>query len=325
MSKHKRKTRRVQDKRGDDALKHFPDSYDTLEFHPLANAFPLMEGADFKEFVADIKAKGLREPITMFESKILEGRNRHRACMKLKIEPRFEQFEGDEAAAAAFVISRNIHRRHLTPKQRREAIAKLLKLHPDKSNREIGRLTRTDDKTVASVRAEKEATAEIPQTKKRVGKDGRARPAKRKKRPTTVETAAAATATTVTPTAAPASTTTAAAATPTAPLAVNSDGRAAPPRSASQASGTKDLEKQIAEDRKYARDLVKQDRNVALWLRAILRSEKRRSAVADALVGALKNESGTPSSATGGNDTDAAESVEARKVLFATADREAAQ
>ena len=37
----------------------------------------------------------------------------------------------------AYVISANIHRRHLTAEQKRELIAKLIKATPEKSNRQI--------------------------------------------------------------------------------------------------------------------------------------------------------------------------------------------
>jgi ParB-like chromosome segregation protein Spo0J len=81
-----------------------------LQFHPLPDAFPPLEGDEFDALVADIKANGLREPITIFEGKILDGRNRYRACVKVGIEVKTEPFEGTEADARAFVISKNIHR-----------------------------------------------------------------------------------------------------------------------------------------------------------------------------------------------------------------------
>jgi hypothetical protein len=46
-----------------------------LEFHALATLFPLLDGAGFDELVADIRTHGLREPIVLFEGKVLDGRN----------------------------------------------------------------------------------------------------------------------------------------------------------------------------------------------------------------------------------------------------------
>jgi ParB-like chromosome segregation protein Spo0J len=158
---------------------------DTLDFHPLASAFPLLTGDEFQEFVADIEAHGLREPITLFEDQILEGRNRYRACLRLKLKPEVVEFEGDDAAAFAFVMSRNIHRRHLKPREKREAIAALLKAKPEMSDRQAAGIVKASPTFVGKVRAEKQATGDVSTVDTRTDTKGRKQPAKKKKRPPT--------------------------------------------------------------------------------------------------------------------------------------------
>jgi ParB-like nuclease family protein len=156
-----------------------------LKFHPLAGIFPLMEGAEFDELVADIKAHGLREPIVLYEGLILDGRNRYRACIKAGVEPSFApsawRLPNDDPAG--YVISANIRRRHLTAEQKRDLIAKLLKARPEKSNRQIGKQIGASHHTVKEVRTEMEGTGQIAQLQKTVGADGKARtqPAKKAK------------------------------------------------------------------------------------------------------------------------------------------------
>jgi hypothetical protein len=47
-----------------------------LEAHRFANMFPALDDGAFRELVEDIRVNGLREPITLFEGKILDGVNR---------------------------------------------------------------------------------------------------------------------------------------------------------------------------------------------------------------------------------------------------------
>jgi N6-adenosine-specific RNA methylase IME4/ParB-like chromosome segregation protein Spo0J len=97
-----------------------------LEFHPLADVFPLVAGRDFDELVADIRDHGLHEPIVVYEDKILDGRNRLRACEAAGVVPQFEIYTGDDPVA--YVVSLNLRRRHLDESQRAMVAAKLATL-----------------------------------------------------------------------------------------------------------------------------------------------------------------------------------------------------
>lgn len=89
-----------------------------LDFHPAANIFPLMTGDDYAALVADIAEHGQREPIWLHtDGRIIDGRNRYRACCDLGIVPECETWDG-KGSLIAFVVSLNLHRRHLTSSQR---------------------------------------------------------------------------------------------------------------------------------------------------------------------------------------------------------------
>jgi regulator of replication initiation timing len=81
----------------------------------------------------------------------------------------------NDAEAECLSLSLNLHRRHLTSEQKRNLIAQQLKATPEKSNRQIAKTAKVDDKTVGTVRRELESTAEIPQLEKTLGADGKVR------------------------------------------------------------------------------------------------------------------------------------------------------
>ncbi len=103
----------------------------SLEFHPLADLFPLMaeDSEEFLALVEDIRRYGQVDRIVLYEGKVLDGRNRFRATLIAGKEPKFRPVSYTEGwpreKAAAFVWSKNWPRRHLSREQRDEVIRKL--------------------------------------------------------------------------------------------------------------------------------------------------------------------------------------------------------
>jgi hypothetical protein len=180
-------------------MSSIPEPAPEFKFHPLADIFPLMEGEEFDALVADIKANGLREKMDLYHGQIVDGRNRYRALQRLGIDPNANPKEyfrkaiyahsaGGEARphgqnnddrVRAYIISKNIHRRHLTAEQKRDLIAKLIEADPSKSDRQIAKTAKASPTTVGTVRAEMEKAGDVSNLDTRTDTKGRKQPAKR--------------------------------------------------------------------------------------------------------------------------------------------------
>ena len=98
----------------------------TFTIHPICELLPELDGEEFEAFVADIKKNGQRVSITIDrQNRVIDGRNRLRACERLGIEPRARLFKDDERDIPAYVMSKNVYRRHFTASQRAMVAAKL--------------------------------------------------------------------------------------------------------------------------------------------------------------------------------------------------------
>lgn len=97
--------------------------------HPLAEEFPLLEGAELQEFIDGIRHNGLIHPIVLYQNMILDGRNRETACEIAGVEPRYITLEeirqGKDPDPIGYVIAANLHRRHLEAGARAMIAAKL--------------------------------------------------------------------------------------------------------------------------------------------------------------------------------------------------------
>jgi hypothetical protein len=165
--------------------------------HPAAEKLPLMSDAEIDELAKDIEKNGLLEPIIIwadnrkeangakppFSQYLLDGRNRLEALRRLGITGPHHKRPGGgvrhfnaikqcvggkcgwetDTDPEVYVLSANVHRRHLTTEQKHEAIAAFIKADPKASDSRIAKTLKVvSDKTVAKVRKETVPNSEIP-------------------------------------------------------------------------------------------------------------------------------------------------------------------
>ena len=97
--------------------------------HPVANTFPLLSDSEIETLAGDIKKYGQQDPVTLQITKsvtvVLDGRNRLLACEHIGIAPKISHFPRD-MDPTAYIVSKNLVRRHMTPSQRALVAARMV-------------------------------------------------------------------------------------------------------------------------------------------------------------------------------------------------------
>ena len=135
--------------------------------HPVASLFPMIDDDALNALAEDIKKNGQREPILVAfldgrelnEPVIVDGRNRFKACEIAGVEPEFSNdyvMEPDEIGP--WVISHNLHRRHLTTSQKAMVGQGYLTFLKDEAKKRQGARNDLKDIKKNSSRSESEGT-----------------------------------------------------------------------------------------------------------------------------------------------------------------------
>ena len=155
-----------------------------------------MTESELRELGEDIKRHDLHTPVVIFTDQdgtewLLDGRNRLDAMEIVglpividgELDPDIVHKVSGNIDPIAWVLSANLHRRHLTNEQKTELIAKVLELKPNASDRQVAKETHTSHPTVAKVRSEQERRGKISTSKTRTDTKGRKQPARKPPRP----------------------------------------------------------------------------------------------------------------------------------------------
>jgi phage N-6-adenine-methyltransferase len=107
-----------------------------MPIHDIAHLWPSMAADEWAEFLADIAANGLLDPILTWRGSVVDGKHRLRACKETGVPPRFDALpdDWDEWKVATHCQSKH-RRRNLSATQKACVAAEVI----EKYGRPIGR------------------------------------------------------------------------------------------------------------------------------------------------------------------------------------------
>jgi hypothetical protein len=101
-----------------------------MPFHPAANIFPL-DDESIGSLADDIRTNGQQVPIEIMDGQVLDGRRRWLACSIAQIEPLTRTVKVFDPVA--YVLSLNLHRRHLNTSQLAMVAARARELYDEQA------------------------------------------------------------------------------------------------------------------------------------------------------------------------------------------------
>jgi ParB-like chromosome segregation protein Spo0J len=101
-----------------------------MKAHAAAMLFPMMSDNELNELAADIADHGQHHAIITWNELIVDGRNRWRACEIAGVEPETrERSFADDGEVARYVLSENVHRRHLSIADKMRLVPQVLGMY----------------------------------------------------------------------------------------------------------------------------------------------------------------------------------------------------
>lgn len=140
---------------------------------------PPLSAAEYAELRADIEAHGVGVAIIVdADGRVIDGHHRQKIAKHLGIPcPSTTVVGYSDAELRDMAYRLNLHRRHLSQQQKREALAASIEADPDLSDRQHGARIGADHKTAGVIRARLEERGEVPHVVQRTDSTGRQQPA----------------------------------------------------------------------------------------------------------------------------------------------------